>query len=758
MAALIVSALEHEKSFLLQDGASLVQSIAVYQESLLMTVSNDIVQKNIRTGAIKRTFRAHMNTIYSFVVTEDSRMISSAYDDMIIVWDLETGSILKRIRLRSSDTFVRSIIFQDDQVFAGGYDERVRQVDLFSGRVVKTISLSGQVYYVTAGSDSLFVAKNVPPYVVKLNIESGATILRLNGHTVAVYSLFVWNNLLFSGSADRTIICWNSVNGEIIRVYVGHSADVFSVAVFDQELYSSGSKTELFKWNTSTGQLTKKFDAVHQNNIHNLAYKSQALFTGSMDKTVIQWDALSLWGSSISGGEDAESRLWDTSSDSIEPFSLIDNNFARINVYLFEDCLYSGDNFGDVKVISLARLTLVRIIKDVLIGPVSLLDTIHQLSCIQKGVIDDDSVDCLWFANPLIEKSFMEMHFGNTKLLKSIHYEPIQKYFGKTNVNPILLERSLQLEFDSAALSASSSDWTLLADVGGMFHSNGLIDITVHGSERKLWINEHILRFKTNSVSAPLMVIMTEYCLLIFTFKKTRDQISGILALYKNLFVVNFDDGFKNAQLYSNENPEVGVLTDLNDFWIIAWLEKSTSSVKTQRNNLMPTNVTGGVAVGFLRYHLKAFFMLDSDYKEVDKKAQKSRPTFKAVTNEEISLTSTECQDGEDEPVDVGIHLIKQLIRDNPGYAMSTRRLYERVKAEIADIQPKLTLSKKKVERPEEKMNKAVGKSEIQIAIAFSTLANAGRTRFWEEELRLMEQQNDLLRKLLTIQRFVSND
>jgi len=104
----------------------------------------------------------------------------------------------------------------------------------------------------------------------------------------------------------------------------------------------------------------------------------------------------------------------------------------------------------------------------------------------------------------------------------------------------------------------------------------------------------------------------------------------------------------------------------------------------------MYTNVTRGVAVGFLRYHLKMFhkayedeldmveFELDSDYERDDdneeretkrrRLEQKSRPTFKAVRYEEIFLTSTESQDGEDEPVDVCRHLVKQLIRRYPGY------------------------------------------------------------------------------------------
>jgi WD40 repeat protein len=66
-------------------------------------------------------------------------MISSGYDDMIIVWDLETGSILKRIWLKGLDTLINSLAVQNNFVIAGGLDSKVRQIDLVSGRVVRTI-------------------------------------------------------------------------------------------------------------------------------------------------------------------------------------------------------------------------------------------------------------------------------------------------------------------------------------------------------------------------------------------------------------------------------------------------------------------------------------------------------------------------------------------------------------------------------------------------------------------------------------------
>jgi WD40 repeat protein len=91
---------------------------------------------------LQRTFRAHVRTVLTFAITNDSRMITSGQDDLIVVWDLATGSILKRISLRISDAVIEGLIVKNDLVIGGCDDYKVRQVDLLSGRVVRTIGNS----------------------------------------------------------------------------------------------------------------------------------------------------------------------------------------------------------------------------------------------------------------------------------------------------------------------------------------------------------------------------------------------------------------------------------------------------------------------------------------------------------------------------------------------------------------------------------------------------------------------------------------
>lgn len=56
---LMASTLRHEKSFVADTIANAVVDIALYNRSLLITSSNDVVQKDIETGYVQRKFVAH---------------------------------------------------------------------------------------------------------------------------------------------------------------------------------------------------------------------------------------------------------------------------------------------------------------------------------------------------------------------------------------------------------------------------------------------------------------------------------------------------------------------------------------------------------------------------------------------------------------------------------------------------------------------------------------------------------------------------
>lgn len=113
---------------------------------MLYTSGNDIVQKNIETGAVERTLRGHTSRTSHFILTNGSTLISAGWDDLIIVWDLETGSIMKRIRLSAIDALIVEMSYLNNYIFTGGEDKMVRQIDLVTGKVIKTVGKNYGAY------------------------------------------------------------------------------------------------------------------------------------------------------------------------------------------------------------------------------------------------------------------------------------------------------------------------------------------------------------------------------------------------------------------------------------------------------------------------------------------------------------------------------------------------------------------------------------------------------------------------------------
>jgi WD40 repeat protein len=136
----LASSILNEKTFIIGDKPVNIQWIAVYGDSLLSAVFSDIIQRDIKTGAIQRTLRGHTDYIFKFLVTSDSRMITTGYDDYVIVWDLLSATVIRRIKLTPSGSKVTAIALKDDQIIIGGYDSRLRQIDLNSGEVVTNTS------------------------------------------------------------------------------------------------------------------------------------------------------------------------------------------------------------------------------------------------------------------------------------------------------------------------------------------------------------------------------------------------------------------------------------------------------------------------------------------------------------------------------------------------------------------------------------------------------------------------------------------
>ena len=105
------------------------------------------------------------------------------------------------------------------------------------------------------------------------------------GHQNNVFSLVVWNDLLYSGSSDKTIKQWNH-EGVCLQTFEGHQDTVYSLVVWNDLLYSGSEDGEIRQWNHD-GVCLKTFDAGSA--VNSLVVWNHLLYSGSDDCTIIQW-------------------------------------------------------------------------------------------------------------------------------------------------------------------------------------------------------------------------------------------------------------------------------------------------------------------------------------------------------------------------------------------------------------------------------------------------------------------------------------
>jgi len=122
------------------------------------------------------------------------------------------------------------------------------------------------------------------------SFESKLCLKTLAGHLAAVRCFTsVNNNLLVSGSSDKTIKLWNLSRGKCVQTFIGHSSSVIVVEIFSKEKLISGSADGFIKIWDLLG-----------NCIHTFSKSShciRSIFVFSSDKILFSTDSgdINLW-------------------------------------------------------------------------------------------------------------------------------------------------------------------------------------------------------------------------------------------------------------------------------------------------------------------------------------------------------------------------------------------------------------------------------------------------------------------------------
>ncbi|KAG7799875.1 hypothetical protein KL929_000791 [Ogataea haglerorum] len=185
-------------------------------------------------------------------------------------------------------------------------------------------------------------------YTVERNWRKGLyKIKRFEGHMDGVLCCqYDNNNLLMTGSYDKTIKIWNVEAGKLLRTLTGHTRGVRTLAFDDQKLITGGLDSTIKVWNYRTGQCISTYTG-HEEGVISVDFHEKLIVSGSADNTVKVWHVESRtcytlrghtdWVTCVkihpksntlfSASDDSTVRMWDlNTNECLKVFGGVENN------------------------------------------------------------------------------------------------------------------------------------------------------------------------------------------------------------------------------------------------------------------------------------------------------------------------------------------------------------------------------------------------------------------------------------------------
>jgi WD40 repeat protein len=185
-------------------------------------------------------------------VTGDRALIGARISKLLMLYDLNTGAELFRVKTRTSATETVAISDDGRLGLSGGGDKRIRLWDLTTGRLVLELSgHTGRVHALDFGPGDATAVSGASDKTVRVwDLKAGRELACFQGHTriVDCVAFAPDGSSVASGARDLTVRVWDLPDGRE-RCFRGHNNNLTTVAYKPdgQTLVSAGHQ-DVWAW------------------------------------------------------------------------------------------------------------------------------------------------------------------------------------------------------------------------------------------------------------------------------------------------------------------------------------------------------------------------------------------------------------------------------------------------------------------------------------------------------------------------------
>ncbi|GAB4038376.1 WD40 repeat domain-containing protein [Spirosoma gilvum] len=163
----------------------------------------------------------HFGSVTTVAISPNGKyVLSGAWDNVLIIWELTTGRVLWRMEGHSD--VVTEVVFSPDgrYILSGSWDNTLILWEVSTGTVVRRLEgHTDRVNSVAFSPDGGYaVSGSWDKTVLLWDISAGTVVRRLESHTHRVSSVAFSPDgcYVLSGSWDKTVLLWEAVTGRIV--------------------------------------------------------------------------------------------------------------------------------------------------------------------------------------------------------------------------------------------------------------------------------------------------------------------------------------------------------------------------------------------------------------------------------------------------------------------------------------------------------------------------------------------------------------